>query len=95
LSQRHVATSGGGSCATACGAGALGRWVFHLFGLLGLLTDDRRIEFFTTAGKDLFDVLSSLGRRLEALMDTVLSCELDSAVKVDLSSRLKFAFVTD
>ena len=53
------------------------------------------VEFLTATREDLFDVLTSLGRSLEALVNIVLPCELDGAIEVDLSGRLKLAFVAD
>ena len=63
--------------------------------MLGLLADDLLIQLFSAAREDLFDVLASLGRCLEALVDVVGSSEFNSAVKVDLTGRLKLALVSD
>lgn len=63
--------------------------------MFGLLTHNLLIELFTTARENLFDVLPCFGRRLKALVDTVLSSELNSAVEIDFSGRLQLAFVTD
>ena len=94
LPQGHARGSCTGSVARGL-ISLLGRWVFHLFGLFGLLTHNLLIELFTTARENLFDVLPCFGRRLKALVDTVLSGELNSAVEIDFSGRLQLTFVTD
>lgn len=95
-------SSTGGTCCTSEASRAttaallgFGRGVVLLLGQQSLLADDLLVEFLARTRENFFDVLSSLGASLEALVDGVLSGKLDGAVKVDLTCALELTLVTD